>query len=244
MKASRPFLSLFMLTALCSTAITSRASASDTSVSEPSNELIYHDYPTVRLRSLDKITARTMTFDAQVGSIIRFGDIYIKIQACRKPPAIEKSESAAFLQIWEVDKKQDRSHWIFSGWMFASSPALSAMDHPVYDVWVIDCLGKRIGGDEDEEGSDQPQSSSPTEEQAPNDKELPGEGEVSPEQAPAEPQAEPEQTLETQPTPQPAAQPEQAGESNPEPHPQPEEQQPEAPKPAPSSPTDQFNGIY
>ncbi len=100
------------------------------------------EYPSVRLRSLDKITARTLTFDAKVGTTIKFGEIYIKIQSCRKPPPIIKTEASAFLQIWEMNKTTKQSHWVYSGWMFASSPALSGMDHPVYDVWVIDCLGK------------------------------------------------------------------------------------------------------
>jgi hypothetical protein len=98
------------------------------------------DFPLVRLQSLDKTTARTMTFDARVGSTIKYGPLYIRIQACRKAPPMEQPESAAFLQIWEVNLKTDEPQWIFSGWMFASSPALSAMDHPVYDVWVIDCI--------------------------------------------------------------------------------------------------------
>lgn len=97
------------------------------------------DYPKVRLRSIDKITARTMTFDAAVGTTIKFGSIYIKILACQKPDIQERPEAAGFLQIWEITAN-DESKWIFSGWMFASSPALSAMDHPIYDVWVIDCL--------------------------------------------------------------------------------------------------------
>lgn len=107
------------------------------------------DFPVVRLQSLDKTTARTMTFEAKVGSTIKYGPLYIRIQACRKAPPIEKPESAAFLQIWEINFKTDEPTWIFSGWMFASSPALSAMDHPVYDVWVIDCLpekGQEIEG--------------------------------------------------------------------------------------------------
>jgi len=104
--------------------------------------LDYEEYPSIRLRSLDKITARTLTFDAQVGSIVKFGDIYIKVQSCKKPPPVEKNEAASFLQIWQMDKAKKESRWIFSGWMFASSPALSGMDHSVYDVWVIDCLGK------------------------------------------------------------------------------------------------------
>lgn len=111
-------------------------------VVSPASALDYEEYPSIKLRSLDKITARTLTFDAQVGSTIKFGEIYIKIQSCRKPPPVEKNEASAFLQIWQVDKTAKESRWVFSGWMFSSSPALSGMDHPVYDVWVIDCLGK------------------------------------------------------------------------------------------------------
>ncbi len=96
-------------------------------------------FPYVKLRMLDKITARTMTFDMQVGSTVKFGDIYVKAQTCQEPPPIEKPESAAFLQIWE-DIPDGDAKWVFSGWMFASSPALSSMDHPIYDVWVLDCL--------------------------------------------------------------------------------------------------------
>ncbi len=100
------------------------------------------DYPSVKLQGLDKSVGRTVTFEATVGSTIQYGPLFIKIHACRKSSPIEKPESAAFLQIWEVPPGSDKSEWVFSGWMFASSPALSAMDHPVYDVWVLDCLGK------------------------------------------------------------------------------------------------------
>ncbi|WP_435640564.1 DUF2155 domain-containing protein [Micavibrio aeruginosavorus] len=103
------------------------------------------DFPVVKLQSLDKVTARTMTFEANVGSTVKFGTLYIKIQACRKAPPIETPESAAFLQVWELTPKAEESQWIFSGWMFASSPALSPMDHPIYDVWVLDCLTHKTG---------------------------------------------------------------------------------------------------
>lgn len=114
--------------------------------------LNYEDYPIIKLRTLDKITAQAMTVEAKVGSTVRFGELFIKVQACRKPPPIEKIESAGFLQIWQTDgdvdqkiqnaQTEDESKWIFSGWMFASSPTLSALDHPIYDVWVLDCLGR------------------------------------------------------------------------------------------------------
>lgn len=96
-----------------------------------------------RLQSIDKVTARTLTFDVKTGSTVKFGSIYIKLQACRRAPDIEEPESAAFMQVWEVDgegTENEESKWIFSGWMFASSPGLSAMDHPIYDVWVLECL--------------------------------------------------------------------------------------------------------
>ena len=102
------------------------------------------DYGAVKLQSLDKVSARTLTFEAKVGETVKYGPLYIKIQACRKAPPLEQPESAAFLQIWEIPPETGEAEWIFSGWMFASSPALSAMDHPVYDVWVIDCMGDSV----------------------------------------------------------------------------------------------------
>ena len=101
----------------------------------------WYDYDGVELRALDKITARSTTFKAKVGQTLKFGDIFIKVRSCRKPPSVEKEESASFIQVWEKDKANDESQWVFSGWMFASSPALSAMDHPIYDVWVLSCTG-------------------------------------------------------------------------------------------------------
>ncbi len=103
------------------------------------------DMPVVKLQSLDKISARTMIFEARVGSTVKFGSLFIKTQACRKSSPLDEPESAAFLQIWEVTPRNPDPHWVFSGWMFASSPALSSMDHPIYDVWVLDCLERKTG---------------------------------------------------------------------------------------------------
>lgn len=103
--------------------------------------------PRIKLRSLEKTTARTMTFEADVGSTLKFGSLFIKVQSCQKSSPVDLPEAAAFLQIWEdtpegkKKKAEDESEWVFSGWMFSSSPALSPMDHPIYDVWVLDCMG-------------------------------------------------------------------------------------------------------
>ena len=119
------------------------------------------DYPQVVLKGLDKSTARTQEITATVGQTIEFGPLYVRIQACRKNPPIETPESAAFLQIWEVPPETGKSVWVFSGWMFASSPGLSAMDHPVYDIWVLDCTGKTAS---EEQGEAQENSFSTPEE--------------------------------------------------------------------------------
>lgn len=93
-----------------------------------------------RLRVLDKITARTSTFDLKVGGKAGFGNLAITLRACRENPPTETPESAAFL---EIDEQNTGAVAIraFSGWMFSSSPALSAMEHAVYDVWVLGCTG-------------------------------------------------------------------------------------------------------
>jgi hypothetical protein len=91
------------------------------------------------LQGLDKVTARISTFEAPVGAITRFGTLQIGVRTCRKRPPEEPPETTAFLEIVD-DRPGEPARLVFSGWMFASSPALSALEHPVYDVWVIDCM--------------------------------------------------------------------------------------------------------
>jgi len=93
----------------------------------------------VVLQALDKITARVSRITVPVGGTVSFGSLQITARACDKHPPEETPESAAFLQIIEV-KPGEAPVSRFSGWMFASSPALSAMEHPVYDIWVLDCI--------------------------------------------------------------------------------------------------------
>ena len=92
----------------------------------------------VVLRGLDKITAHISTFDAPVGKTVNFGALQITPRACDKHPPEEAPESAAFLEIVEA-RPGEAPQTLFSGWMFASSPALSAMENPIYDLWVLDC---------------------------------------------------------------------------------------------------------
>ena len=90
------------------------------------------------LQTLDKVTARVSTVQVNIGEILNLGTLKIKVHACDKRPPEEIPESAVFLNIWEGQYTDDSVN-IFSGWMFASSPGLNALEHPVYDVWVINC---------------------------------------------------------------------------------------------------------
>ncbi len=95
--------------------------------------------PIVLLQGLDKITARVSTFEAPVGQMVQFGTLQITARHCNKRPPTEPPESAAFLEILDQHSGAGPVK-LFIGWMFASSPALSGLEHPVYDVWVLDCL--------------------------------------------------------------------------------------------------------
>jgi hypothetical protein len=90
------------------------------------------------LQGLDKVTARVSTFGAPIGLPVRFGTLEIVAETCVKKPPEEPPETAAFLDIYENKPDQERQK-IFSGWMFASSPGLNPLEHPVYDVWLKDC---------------------------------------------------------------------------------------------------------
>ena len=97
------------------------------------------------LQGLDKITARISTFDAPVGRSVGFGTLRIVARYCRKRPPEEPPETTAFLEIDEVSRDGPAVR-LFSGWMFASSPALASLEHPIYDVWVVDCRTASTSG--------------------------------------------------------------------------------------------------
>jgi hypothetical protein len=97
------------------------------------------------LQTLDKVTGRVRPLEIAVGDAGAFGPLAIAVRACRKRPPEEPPESAAFLEIAER-KSAETVIDLFRGWMFASSPAVSALEHPVYDVWVIDCRAARTSG--------------------------------------------------------------------------------------------------
>lgn len=95
----------------------------------------------VLLRGLDKITARVSDLEAPLGKAVKFGNLEIIARFCQKAPPEDPPESVAFLEIME-HKPDEKPKSVFAGWMFSSSPTISAMEHPVYDIWVKECRGE------------------------------------------------------------------------------------------------------
>lgn len=109
----------------------------------------------VVLRTLDKVTATTKDYTIQIGDELEYGSLTVSVKHCEKKPPEEIPETYAFLQISDnrMDGRGEKidSERLFSGWMLASKPAMSALEHAVYDVWVLGCnvpkteLGSGIG---------------------------------------------------------------------------------------------------
>ena len=87
---------------------------------------------------IDKITGRIITFDVYIDETVQFGALQVTPRVCYSRPVTEKPKTTSFLEVDEItlDRKIRR---IFTGWMFADSPGLNAIEHPVYDIWLNDC---------------------------------------------------------------------------------------------------------
>ena len=93
----------------------------------------------VTLQALDKITARISTLEVAVGTRQMFGTLEITVEKCAFHPPEEPPESAVFLTIRDLGYGNQPVKTAFAGWMFASSPAVSALEHPVYDISILAC---------------------------------------------------------------------------------------------------------
>ena len=94
--------------------------------------------------ALDKVTARIQKLEVKLGDTVTFGALRITPRTCFTRAPTEAPKTTSFVQVDEVmlDGKQNR---IFSGWMFAESPGLNAVEHPVFDVWLTDCTQPQRG---------------------------------------------------------------------------------------------------
>jgi hypothetical protein len=108
----------------------------DTVVTETPTEKIPNNRAV--FSGLDKITGRIISFDAGIGETVQFGALQVTARACYTRPPTEATNTDAFVEVEEVTLQGEVKR-IFTGWMFASSPGLHAVEHPIYDVWLTDC---------------------------------------------------------------------------------------------------------
>ena len=101
---------------------------------------VWLDGRVATMQALDKITARISTLTAPVGEAWQFGTLEVTVQRCAFHPPEETPENAAFVVIHDLGYDQSvAAAEVFSGWMFSSSPAISALEHPVYDISLLAC---------------------------------------------------------------------------------------------------------
>ncbi len=94
--------------------------------------------PVAVFAGLDKIMGVTTNFETKIGEEKKFGGLSVKADVCYTAPITEDPKTVAFVEVDEVRTDGSRSR-IFSGWMFAESPGLNAVEHPIYDVWLVGC---------------------------------------------------------------------------------------------------------
>ena len=94
--------------------------------------------PVAVFSGLDKITGRIISFDVYIGETVQFGALQVTPQVCNTRPSTESPLTTAFIQVDEITLNNEVRR-IFSGWMYAASPGLHAVEHAVYDVWLTDC---------------------------------------------------------------------------------------------------------
>jgi hypothetical protein len=112
--------------------------------------------------ALDKVTARTSKFEVPLNETAQFGALKVTPRVCYSRPATEQPKTTSFVEVDEIELNGEEKR-IFTGWMFAESPGLNAVEHPVFDVWLTDCkkptgtMAQRQGEDPAAAGGAQPQ---------------------------------------------------------------------------------------
>ena len=98
------------------------------------NETVY-----INLTALDKITAKTTSIRLGVGEKKFFGPLEIKALKCQLSENKDSIDTVAYLQVKDLNAKDNNQVFLFNGWTFASSPTLQSIDHPIYDLWITSC---------------------------------------------------------------------------------------------------------
>ena len=117
------------------------ASAAGLVLSPVSSKAARIENPVAAFSGIDKITGRITNFDVYIGETVQFGALQVTPKVCYSRDDTEAQKVTSFVEVDEItlDRKIRR---IFTGWMFADSPGLNAVEHPVYDVWLTECKAK------------------------------------------------------------------------------------------------------
>jgi hypothetical protein len=115
-------------------------------VTEPPSQKIPN--PTAVFSGLDKITGRITTFEVAINETVQFGALRVRPRACYTRPPTEAPNTTGFIEVDEVTL-QGQVKRLFRGWMFAASPGLHGVEHPIYDVWLSDCKGAQTAAVEE-----------------------------------------------------------------------------------------------
>lgn len=98
---------------------------------------------TAHMQAMDKITGRVSVINVPVNGEVTFGSLSIVVRSCKTRPVEETPDNFAFVDIADSDKDGKQTN-VFKGWMISSSPATHALEHPIYDVWLLQCIDKDI----------------------------------------------------------------------------------------------------
>ncbi len=120
--------------------------------------------PVAEFSGLDKITGRIIEFDVLIDETVQFGALQVTPRVCHTRPPTEPAQTTAFVEVDEITLANQIQR-LFTGWMFAASPGLHAVEHPVYDVWLVDC--KMQMGEEPEAPEPTAEEDAEAEEEAP-----------------------------------------------------------------------------
>jgi len=125
--------------------------------------------PVAEFSGLDKITGRIIKFDVLIDETVQFGALQVTPRVCHTRPPTEPEQTTAFVEVDEITLA-NKIQRLFTGWMFATSPGLHAIEHPVYDVWLVDCK-TQMGPDPEQpaEVAPEPEAELPSADAPPED---------------------------------------------------------------------------
>ena len=132
---------IFAMALFCAWPALAADAPKDKAIAESDLDALPPEPNTILLQGLNKVTGHILKLEGPIGTVLRFGNLEIIARRCWKSPPDESPENAALLEISEL-KPGEAPQKIFLGWMFSSSPGLSGLEHPVYDITVIGCEAK------------------------------------------------------------------------------------------------------